>query len=327
MAEQASENDGDLWMDAMAAGDFERAWQVSDRVLHARKAATPDDPRVPYHLRFVWDGSAIDASAVLVRCYHGLGDTLQFCRYLPALRRRARRVTLEAQAELIPLLSTMAGIDRIVAFDPARPLPPDECTLEIMELAHALRTRPDPSPYLAVEADRRPGLRVGFCWRGGPTWRPERSLPDALAAALPQGDGVEWVSLQRGAALPGLADDCPAEILHTARRIAGLDLVVSVDTMIAHLAGALGVPLRLLLSDPPDWRWLAGGDGKDWSGGDGKDWSGRDGSGWSGGSVWYRDVRQYRQEQPGVWGPPLAALAADLTATANKGTLRFGVSF
>ena len=289
----------------MASGDFERAWQESDRVLQTRDKAATDDPRLPYHLRWVWDGRAIHGRSVLVRCYHGLGDTLQFCRYLPALRRRASHVTLEAQAELVPLLSTLPGVDRLVAFEPARPLPPDECTLDIMELAHALRLRPDRSPYLAVDAIRRPGVRIGLCWRATPSWRPERSLPDGLAAELLLVPGVKWVSLQQGATLPGLAADCPAAILATARRIAGLDLVVSVDTMIAHLTGALGVPLRLLLPDAPDWRWLAGGDG----------------------SVWYRNVRKYRQSRQGDWASALAALAADLTGVAREGTLPSGIGF
>src|SRR3954454_12010069 len=84
------ENPGELWSEAMRAGDFDTAWAVSDRVLAERDPATRDDPRLPYHLRWVWDGRRFDDRDVLVRCYHGLGDTIQFCRYLAPLRARVR---------------------------------------------------------------------------------------------------------------------------------------------------------------------------------------------------------------------------------------------
>lgn len=296
VSERPSENSA--WVAAMAAGDVEAAWRESDAVLAARDPAASDDPTQPYHRRWVWDGRPVDGRDVLVRCYHGLGDTLQFCRYLPALRTRARHLVLETQPELIPLLRRLPGPDRILPFDPANPAPPGECTLEIMELAHALRLPPDPAPYLALP--RRPAARphIGLCWRASPTWDPDRSIPDALLHDLLRTPGCDFVSLQRGAALPSLPDDCPAAILDTAHRIAGLDLVITVDTMVAHLAGALGVPLRLLLRAEPDWRWRAGGTG----------------------SVWYRDVVKYLQPAPGDWATPLARLARRLTHAASRGT-------
>lgn len=293
----AGEAWGAAWAGAMAAGDFAAAWRVSDAVLAARPADERDDPGQPYHLRWVWDGTPFEGRSVLVRCYHGLGDTLQFCRYLPALRQRAAQVTLEVQAELIPLLVRMEAVDRIVAFDPAAPLVAEDCDIEIMELAHALRIAPVPVPYLSVgvtgSASGR--LRVGLCWQTSASWRPNRSVPVAALAGLME-VGVAWQSLQHGAALGGMAP-CPSVIAETARVVAALDLVITIDTMVAHLAGAIGVPVWLLLDTEPDWRWWAGGRG----------------------SSWYRGVRKYRQAVAGGWDTAVAAVASDLTRCVGRG--------
>ena len=288
------------WFAAMQAGDFPAAWRASDRVLALRPRTGRDDRAEPYHLRWVWDGSDVTGRDVLVRCYHGLGDSLQFCRFLPALRRRAARVTLELQPELIPLVSRLDACDRIVPFDPAAPLPPGGCDVEIMELCHALRLPPEPAPYLSVPSPRRsarPG-GVGLCWRVQAGWRPERSIPVERLAGLLDGR-TGWQSLQPGAAPYGMAP-CPDALNDTAAVIAGLDLVITVDTMVAHLAGAIGTPVWLLLDSDPDWRWRAGGPGA---------------------SPWYRSIRKYRQERAGDWEAPLRALHVDLTRRAPMGTV------
>jgi hypothetical protein len=248
---------------------------------------------------------------VLVRCYHGLGDTLQFSRYLPPLRQRVRSLTLEVQPALIPLL-TAAGPDRLIPFRPEAPAPPSECDLEIMELAHALRLRPDPAPYLSVPdaAPRDRGVfRAGLCWHVNTGWAPERSISLALLGPLGAVPGVMLFSLQRG---PGAAelgqigslavanpDDDECSILATARLILSLDLVITIDTMVAHLAGGLGIPVWLLLPYEPDWRWLAG----------------------ERGSPWYRKLRKYQQNRPGDWTDPVAELTADLTRIARRHSL------
>ncbi len=308
-----SGNPSALWLLAMRRGDFELAWTANDRVLAARDLAGRDDPAQPYHLRWVWDGRPFDGRDVLVRCYHGLGDTLQFCRYLAPLRARAASLTLEVQPELLGLLAGVAGPDRLVAFRPDRPLRSPGCDLEIMELAHALRLPPDPAPYLVAgkQGDPRdsgfPGpRRVGLCWHVASAWQPERSLPLRLLAPLGGIAGVTLVSLQRAPGAEALrAPGAPAvanpgdpltDIVDTARLIAGLDLVVTIDTMVAHLAGALGVPVWLLLLAEPDWRWMAGGRG----------------------SPWYRGVRKYRQPRPGDWPAAVDELVADLTRLARQ---------
>jgi hypothetical protein len=92
----------DRWTSAIAQGDYEGAWDISAALLGRLDPATRDDPRLPYHRRWVWDGTALRGRDVLVRCYHGLGDTIQFLRYLPLLRKIAASVTLEVQPALIP---------------------------------------------------------------------------------------------------------------------------------------------------------------------------------------------------------------------------------
>src|SRR5690349_7438746 len=124
------------WIAAMRAGDFETAHAISDTELCARDPRTRDDPNLPYHLRWLWDGTPIDGRHVLVRCYHGLGDTLQFARFLPVVAARAASLHVEAQPALIPFLERIPGPDRFIPFKPAMPTEPRECDVEIMELFH-----------------------------------------------------------------------------------------------------------------------------------------------------------------------------------------------
>lgn len=270
----------DAWVAAMRRDDFAAAWSIADAVLATRDPATRDDPAHPYHERWVWDGRPLTGQDVLVRCYHGLGDTLQFVRFLPRLRAQARRVTLEVQPELAELLQDAPGADEVVPFATAAPLK-SSCDIEIMELPHALRARPDPAPYLRVPAGGGEGL-VGVCWQAG-GWDALRSVPlDQLRGALP----ARVISLQRGAL--GLPDPLHGtmDVMATARLVASLDHVITVDTMIAHLAGALGRPVSLLLRHHADWRW---GEGE--------------------ATPWYGATRMFRQRTPGDWSVPLAQLA------------------
>lgn len=278
------------WVAAMRRGDHCAAWDLTAVVRGMNDPVTRDDPRLPYHLRWVWDGGPFEAKHVLVRCYHGLGDTLQFARYLPALRQRVASLTLEVQPELLPLLRGMPGIDRLVPFDPAHPLPTAECDFEIMELAAALRIKPAMLPPPALRVTPQPlvaGRVVGLCWRAG-GWSPARSVPEPSFRPLAAGP---CVSLCPGPTeLPVLNPaGCPATVAQTASLIAALALVVTVDTMVAHLAASLGVPTWLLLKHDADWRWMA--DRRD--------------------SPWYPSMTLYRQEVPGDWDAPLAAIVAD----------------
>jgi hypothetical protein len=283
----------DDWMALARRGDWDAAWALNDAVLARRDPATRDDPMLPYHLRWVWDGRPFAGQDVLVRCYHGLGDTLQFARFLPDLRRRARSLTVEAQPPLVPLLSAIPGVDRVVPFVLDRPLPPAACDLEVMELGHALRMRPEASglPALAVTPVSI-GAKIGVCCASG-GWDPGRDMPPLLMASVVRAIG-RVVALQPAPAeLPVInPEGCPASVLETAQWIAGLDLVITVDTMVAHLAGSLGVPTWLLLRHDADWRWMSGRTE----------------------SPWYPTMRLFRQASPGDWCGVIRAVKAALVS-------------
>ncbi len=270
----------------MLREDFPAAWRVADAVLASRPADTRNDPSRPYHERWVWGGRDLTGRQVTVRCYHGLGDTLQFARFLPALRARAAHVTLEAQPQLCPLLANLGGVDRLIPFDPAEPILATD-DIEIMELQHALRILPGNQPYLTVSPAAVTGATIGVCWQAG-SWDPARSLPLAdLRPVLPPGA----ISLQRGATgLPDPLDGCMS-VLATAGLVASLACIITVDTMIAHLAGALGRPVHLLLKAGADWRWGRGHR-----------------------TAWYPGTHIHRQHRPGDWSAAIDSLGQALRA-------------
>ncbi|AJR25959.1 hypothetical protein EWH10_01015 [Sphingobium fuliginis] len=281
------------WAAAMRAGDHAAAWAISDRELQRRDPARRDDPTLPYHQRWVWDGRPYEGRHCLVRCYHGLGDSIQFARFLPMLAARTASLTVEMQPRLIDLIAGPGGGIRFVPFIDAHPLPQSECDLEITELDFALRLTPADAamPYLAAESGVLPHGCVGLCHGAGP-WDPARSIPPHLLAPICA--MAPCISLMPEATtLPVLnPDGCPFDMKATAALIAATDLVITVDTMIAHLAGAMGKPTWLLLKSDPDWRWPVGARG----------------------TPWYPSMRIYAQPSAGDWETPLAELARDLAA-------------
>ena len=304
----------DSWAEAMRRGDFEAAWIINDRVLGARDLRTRDDPKRPYHERWVWDGRSPRGRSVLVRCYHGLGDTIQFARYLPILDACAASWRIEIQPALRPLLGLRYPSERLVSFCPASPLPKAECDIEVMELAHVFRLPPGPDlakPYVSIPQSRVDEMRsrfglnagpsAGLCWCAG-DWDGYRSVPLPLLATYLSGLAITWVSLQGGDAAsdalgpsaPPLANAGVAErdIVDCAALICAVDLVITVDTMVAHLAGALGRPTFLLLKKNADWRWMLNGSQ----------------------SPWYPTVRIYRQTTEDDWHSPLVGVRRGLQA-------------
>lgn len=282
----------------MRRGDHAEAWAIAREGLARRDPATRDDPALPYHLRWVWDGRRFDGVDVLVRCYHGYGDTIQFSRFLPLLAARAASVTVEMQPRLLPLFRDFPGIDRLVPFDVTAPLKPSACDIEIMELPLALQAGPPdapPVPLRAVPAALPPGC-LALCWRAG-DWDEGRSIPDDLLAPLCRAPALSLVA--EATSLPVLnPQGCPMDLPRTAALIAGAALVVTVDTMAAHLAGTLGRPTLLLLKHQPDWRWPLQGDR----------------------SGWYPTMRVLRQDRPGDWtGVVARAHAAVAAFDARKG--------
>ncbi|MET1756657.1 glycosyltransferase family 9 protein [Novosphingobium sp. RD2P27] len=279
-----------LWVDAMRRGDHAMAWALCEKQARLRPPEERDDPRLPYHQRWVWDLTDLSGRDVLVRCYHGLGDTLQFLRFLPKLRQSAARVTLEVQPRLIPLLAPDCA-DVIAPFDPARPLRPADCDIEIMELSFALRTPPGdcPPPYLHATPARLPQGTIGLCCKSG-DWDSDRSIPAELLAPLCQGRSCVTLDSLPNPLPVRNPQGCAFDMAETAALVAGCSLVITVDTMIAHLAGALGRPVWLLLKHEPDWRWAPETRRSDW----------------------YPSARLYAQSRPGDWHSVIHEVAHDL---------------
>lgn len=272
-----------------------------------------------YAARPLWLGEGdIRGRTLLLHAEQGLGDTLQFVRYAPLLRRRGARVLLRVQPPLRRLLAPLA--DAICTHD--EPIPPHDLHIPLMRLPFALGTTlssiPAAIPYLhadpaAVAAWRTrlaalPGRKLGLVWAGAahpvdPDLAEQdrhRSLPQpALAALLElvarEAPDITLISLQKHQPAAAPLIDWTADLhdfADTASLVAALDLVVSVDTSVAHLAGALGKPVWLLNRFDGCWRWLRGRDD----------------------CPWYPTLRQFRQPAPGDWGSPLAALARALAA-------------
>ncbi|HYG89647.1 MAG TPA: tetratricopeptide repeat-containing glycosyltransferase family protein [Azospirillum sp.] len=253
-----------------------------------------------------WDGGPLDGRTLLLVCEQGLGDTIQFARYLPLAAARGGPVILRCQPELRRLLSGFPGVARIITRD--EPLPAFDVQSSLMSLPGLFGTSPDtipnrvpylpgpdgPGPVLpdgdARKAAPGGGLRVGVVWGSSPT-DPSRSCPLDTLLALGRLPGVRLFSLQKGSHAADLGrtpdagciedlSDRIHDMADTAAIVRQLDLVVTVDTSVAHLAGALGRPTWILLPHLADWRWLV--DRED--------------------CPWYPTARLFRQTTPGDWG-------------------------
>lgn len=294
-----------LGMGLLAEGAFEAGW--AEYEWRWRCAQAPRGFRQPQ-----WRGEPAQGRTLLLHAEQGLGDTLQFCRYAELAAARGLRVVLEVQPPLRRLLQGLPGTVAVLAQGEALPAFDLHCPLLSLPLALGTRLESIPAaiPYLRAEAPEAPlwrgrlramggqGPRIGLVWAGSPTLARdrERSLDPALLAPLLALPGLHFVSLQKGgpAAPPGLplTDLMPEvrDLAETAALVAELDLVISVDTAVAHLAGALGQTVWLLDRFTPDWRWLRGR----------KD------------SPWYLSMRIYRQARPGDWAGVLETVKEDL---------------
>jgi len=292
----------------LLCGDLAGGWEA----FEARRQL----PGVPaFRLRCPqpqWQGEPLAGRTLLLHWEQGFGDTLQFIRFAPQVRTQGGRVLLLAQRELADLAGTCPGVDQVVAH--GDPLPPFDLYLPLLSLPRVLGTElatiPADIPYLEVPAGvphraalagllapSRGRTRVGLCWSGSATHSRDRqrSLPPQALAPLGALPGVAWHSFQKEgepAPLPGLVELGPSlgTFSDTAYALSGMDLVITVDTALAHLAGALGVPTLLLLAYLPDWRWLMGRDD----------------------SPWYPTLRLYRQTLPGDWAGVIRQVLGDL---------------
>lgn len=304
------------WFAAMRRGDWEAAWRATDRIeLPRRKAQQlPGFVRAPQHLR--WDGTPLTGRTVLVRCEHGLGDTLQFMRFVPRLG--ARQVHFMVQPPLVELLRGAPGLGEVRNYWTDEPLPDHEVDIEVMELPYALRTTlprlPPPYPHLRgqlpptreFDLEGEECLRVGLLWSVS-DWGQSRSVPLESLAPLFALEGVRLFSLQQGqAAKDPLLEQLAIERLSlrttdlrmAAAAVCGMDIVITPDAMLAHLAGALGRPTWVLLQHEADWRWMDQ----------------------RADSPWYPTARLFRQPRPGDWEAVAREVAEALLAFRRVGT-------
>jgi len=283
--------------------DYEVRWRIPE--FSAPEQHYPE-PR--------WDGSAFVGRTLLVYWEQGFGDTLMFLRYLPQVKALGGRVLLVAQSQLADLAATCPGADQVIAH--GDPLPPFDLQCPLLSLPAVLRTElasiPSEIPYLDVpeRVPNRVGLaralapskgrtRVGLVWGGSTLHRntAKRNVPAELLAPLQSLPGIAWFNFQVGGAdETPFPDMVPMEKLlsnfsDTAYALSAMDLLISVDTAVAHLAGAMGIPTLLLLSSLPDWRWMMGRED----------------------SPWYPSMRLYRQNVPGDWEGVVEQLLADLS--------------
>ena len=250
-----------------------------------------------------WYGySSLQGKRLLIDYEQGYGDCLQFCRFVPTLAALGANIQLRIQPALRPLLGSLSGVQRLISDEPPTPC---DYQLNLMSLPALLAITPENIPasqgYLSAPAERvahwqsrltdvgRP--RIGLVWAGNPHHSNDRqrSLPLAqLLAALPS--GPSYLSLQRhlsaedAAWLQTRPDICLlgeelTDFADTAALCSQLDRVICVDTAVAHLCGALGVPVWILLPFAADWRWLRQRED----------------------SPWYATARLFRQSQPGDW--------------------------
>ncbi len=302
----------------MAAGwpEYEWRWQTAQMRQARRPFPQPQ-----------WRGEAAGGRTLLIHAEQGFGDTLQFCRYAPLAAARGWRVVLEVQRPLARLLRSLDPAVQVVERGDALPDFDMHCPMLSLPLAFGttLESIPAADAYLRADpvqaatwqmrlAAMAPrGPRVGLAWAGSPRLHApstsatvadrRRSMPPEQLGRLFDVDGVHFFSLQKDGPKPPAAfplTDAMGEMgdfTDTAALVANLDLVISVDTAVVHLAAALGKQVWLLDRFDPCWRWLT---------------RRRD-------SPWYPTLRLYRQTLPGDWGPVLDAAVQDLRRVTHAG--------
>lgn len=288
-----------LALSLLSVGEYRRGWREYEWRLAGK------DPELPLP---VWRGEELCGRTILLQCEQGLGDTLQFVRYATLVAERGGTVVVRCQLpSLKPLVARVPGVSAVCAKGEA--VPPCDLQVQLASLPHlfgtTLEAMPPWRPYLvphprhaalwdlALEEGGR--LKVGLVWRGGPLPR-NRACPFKEFALLADMEGVAFYSLQLGETpdpevLPA-ADLGPriGDFDDSAAIVAGLDLLITVDTAAAHLAGGMGAPVWLMLPYSSDWRWFADRDD----------------------SPWYPSMRIFRQERPGDWQGVLRRIRAGL---------------
>jgi Tfp pilus assembly protein PilF len=302
------------WNEALLrllTGDFSRGWVKYEWRWKNESLA----PRKRNFSQTLWLGAeALDGKTILLHSEQGFGDTIQFCRYVPLVAARGARVILEVPRPLSKLMSPLSGAEQIVSN--GDPLPDFDIHCPLLSLPLAFGTRletiPSATPYLRASSqslmnwDTRLGPRrhprIGLAWSGSPMNRNDQNRSIGLSSLLPLLDiEATFVSLQKDVRTDDVTvlndqtdllhfGDALEDFSDTAALISTLDLVISVDTSIAHLAGALAKPVWVLLPFIPDWRWLLDRDD----------------------SPWYPRARLFRQNEPRAWDAVIARIHAAL---------------
>jgi Tfp pilus assembly protein PilF len=310
-----------LGQNLLATGEFAPGWLEYEW----RNQTEAGKGTLPKMTSAAWNGMHIPKGRLLMVGDQGYGDTIQFARYIPMVAERCQELVLGCSAEMGPLLSSIPGVAQYCHRWTDVPGHAAHCRLSsVPGLVHTtLETIPDKVPYLFANADRiahwrerldahlpRDVRRIGLAWTGRPTHPNDRrrSMPLARLAPLAAAGRASFVSLQKPmpasdtnsiAVFPGMSDIAAdlTDFGETAAVIANLDLVITVDTAMGHLTGALGKPVWIMIPKAADWRWML--DRSD--------------------SPWYPTARLFRQQTPGAWDPVIVEVAAALTEELRSG--------
>jgi tetratricopeptide (TPR) repeat protein len=310
-----------LALTRLRLGDWERGWPGYEARWRFREVHR--SPRVFRQPR--WMGEPLDGRRILLHAEQGLGDTIQFCRYATLVAARGGTVLLQVQEPALRLMESLPVVrsgQAETALLGAKP-PEFDCECPLMSspavFATTVETVPWPGAYLGADPKQaaekwvqtpfvRPGrtaLRVGLAWAGNPRYKADRQRSMKLKTLLPllRTPEINWISLQKGAAAEQIADlsgklfvwdacSQDRDLAETAAMVATLDLVVTTDTCIAHLAGAMAKPVWILLPHLSDWRWMQETET----------------------TPWYPTARLFRQTSPGDWAEVLQCVIGELSA-------------
>jgi tetratricopeptide (TPR) repeat protein len=290
-------------------GDFAGGWEDYEH----RTAKTQKHPG--RYAEPIWRGEELAGKTILLHCEQGLGDTLQAIRYARHIQARGARVICEVQKPLLPLLARTPGIDVLIAEH--ADLPPHDYQIVLLSVPRLLGIPPDEPPYLFASEERLgfwkdriesiPGLKIGIAWQGDSTFEydwlrsiplaefaPLAAVPNCSLISLQKFEGVEQIAANRETVpvmeLEPEIDTTAGPFEDTAAIMKHLDLVITSDTSIAHLAGGLGVPVWLATSYAPDWRWMMHRDD----------------------CLWYPTMRLFRQTEIRRWDDVFARMAREL---------------
>ena len=300
----------------LTMGRFDQGWLAYEARFERRFWRKVYPHRLPLPR---WNGESLAGKTLLVHMEQGFGDAIQFARFLPLLKTKGCRVVFEVRPELLELFGQLAGVDQLISLSSDPPATADiDFYIPLLSLPLMFRTRmdtiPAEVPYLRAAPEKVPSwqarlgnthFNVGLVWQAKPTFRHAKSCPLALFAPLFKIPHVRIYGLQKHEdlqnmeALPADAHnlgDLFTSFADTAAAIACLDLVISVDTAVAHLAGALGKTVWTLLPFGADWRWFTGRDD----------------------SPWYPTMRLFRQAAPGDWAGVVQAVTTDLSRQINS---------